>query len=56
MDLQPFCGINPCGSAGLEVTQLNGLGMTEPFQLVSRQYLQQLVMALSYDDFKENKL
>lgn len=50
MDLQPFYGVNPCGYAGLEVTQLSELGVTEPFQLVSRQYLQQLVMVLSYDE------
>ncbi|OQW91949.1 MAG: octanoyltransferase [Thiotrichaceae bacterium IS1] len=56
MDLQPFRGINPCGYAGLEVTQLSELGVTEAFQLVSRQYLQQLMIALSYDDFKESKL
>jgi len=27
MDLQPFLGINPCGYAGLEVTQLADLGV-----------------------------
>jgi lipoyl(octanoyl) transferase len=27
MDLEPFCDINPCGYAGLAVTQLGDLGV-----------------------------
>lgn len=34
MDLEPFKRINPCGYAGLEVTQCSDLGMTEtPMEL-----------------------
>lgn len=34
MDLAPFRHINPCGYAGLEVTQLRDLGLTDPLEAV----------------------
>jgi len=48
MDLTPFQGINPCGYAGLEVTQLRDLGMIEDFEQVSAQFLLYLLESLSY--------
>ncbi len=35
MDLSPFQGINPCGHAGLEVTQLYDLGISDNITQVS---------------------
>jgi len=46
MDLTPFQGINPCGYAGLEVTQLRDLGMIEDFDQVSAQFLSYLLESL----------
>jgi lipoyl(octanoyl) transferase len=42
MDLSPFSMINPCGYAGLEVTQLADLGIDVPFDTVTAQYRQHL--------------
>lgn len=39
MDLTPFQGINPCGYAGLEVTQLRDLGVMDDFHQVTTQFL-----------------
>lgn len=39
MDLLPFSAIDPCGYAGLAVTQMHDLGITETFQTVSNQLL-----------------
>ena len=36
MDLAPFARINPCGYAGLEVTQLSELGGPESLHTVSK--------------------
>lgn len=35
MDLSPFDAINPCGFAGLEMTQTRDLGITEPLDTLS---------------------
>jgi lipoyl(octanoyl) transferase len=50
MDLTPFQMINPCGYAGLEVTQLVELGIDVPFEAVSMQYRLQLERLLSKHD------
>jgi lipoyl(octanoyl) transferase len=46
MDLSPFAAINPCGYAGLEVTQTRDLDIPltahEVGELLSRHLLQQL--------------
>jgi len=49
MDLTPFQGINPCGYAGLEVTQLRDLGMTEDFEQVTAQFLSYLLESLDFN-------
>jgi lipoyl(octanoyl) transferase len=47
MDLTPFTGINPCGYAGLEVTQLRDLGIHDSFTQVTNQFLQHLLYTLN---------
>ncbi len=39
MDLTPFKGINPCGYAKLEVTQLREFGITDNLTQVTQQFL-----------------
>ena len=47
MDLTPFLAINPCGYAGLAVTQLRDLGCAAPLATVSDQLTQHLLQSLS---------
>ncbi len=47
MDLTPFQAINPCGYAGLAVTQLRDLGVSEPFETVSDKLTQHLQQVLA---------
>lgn len=42
MDLSPFDAIDPCGYAGLKVTQTKDLGITANMQAISEQLLQKL--------------
>ena len=42
MDLSPFEAIDPCGYAGLKVTQTKDLGITADLQTLSEQLLQKL--------------
>lgn len=42
MDLSPFEAIDPCGYAGLRVTQTKDLGITADLQTLSEQLLQKL--------------
>ncbi|EDN69103.1 Lipoate-protein ligase B [Beggiatoa sp. PS] len=49
MDLTPFYGINPCGYAGLEVTQLRDLGVNDDFSEVTVQFLSYLFDVLEYE-------
>ena len=46
MDLTPFSGINPCGYAGLEVTQLSDLGISKTVNQVSEEFLPHLLTLL----------
>jgi lipoyl(octanoyl) transferase len=50
MDLTPFSMINPCGCAGLEVTQLAELGIDLPLDTVSIQYRLHLERLLNGHD------
>ena len=50
MDLSPFSKINPCGYAGLEVTQLTDLGIDVPLGTVTVQYRQHLERLLNGPD------
>lgn len=49
MDLEPFRRINPCGHAGLEMTQLRDLGGPGDVQTVARALAPRLVEALRLD-------
>lgn len=50
MDLEPFLRINPCGYAGMEMTQVvNETDMPVDFDDVARELRQQLVTRLGYD-------
>ncbi len=47
MDLSPFKGINPCGYAGLEITQMSDLGIELAVDEVAAQLLPYLVESLA---------
>ncbi|OED45856.1 octanoyltransferase [Endozoicomonas sp. (ex Bugula neritina AB1)] len=49
MDLEPFHRINPCGYAGLAVTQLTDLIEDVDFNLVGKQLVQCLITELGYN-------
>jgi lipoyl(octanoyl) transferase len=46
MDLAPFCFINPCGYAGLRVTQARDVGVSVPLIKLEQQLALNLVMLL----------
>ena len=48
MDLSPFANINPCGHAGLRVTQACELGITFSINELQAQLAQNLVHGLQY--------
>ena len=48
MDLEPFARINPCGFAGLEVTQLEDLGAPTDLRQVAEDLLPHLLRRLGY--------
>ena len=48
MDLTPFQLIDPCGYAGLQVTQLRELGVTVPFARVWQRLLDRFTAELRY--------
>lgn len=47
MDLTPFQAINPCGYAGMAVTQLRALGVTDTLETVSGKLAPHLVRVLA---------
>lgn len=46
MDLSPFSSINPCGFAGLRVTQARDVGINAPMTELEQQLAQNLLMLL----------
>ena len=50
MDLAPFQRINPCGYAGMAVTQLRDLGVTDSLAAVSDRFIPHLLTNLGYND------
>jgi len=50
MDLSPFLGINPCGYAGLEMTQVSDFVEHADMDAISNALCQQLVTLLGYKD------
>lgn len=47
-DLSPYDNINPCGYAGLEMTQMKDFGINDNMQQISAILLPQLVKQLNY--------
>ena len=52
MDLQPFQRINPCGYAGLKVTQLSDLAAVS-FEQAEQQLVENLAFQLGYSEVEE---
>ena len=48
MDLSPFQSIDPCGYAGLQITQLRELGVTVEFARIQQRLLDRFTAALRY--------
>ncbi len=48
MDLEPFSRINPCGYAGMAVTQLRDLGIATDVETVAQDWLPGLLARLEY--------
>ncbi len=46
LDLSPFANINPCGYAGLQVTQAKDLGISAPIAEMEQQIAQNLIALL----------
>jgi lipoyl(octanoyl) transferase len=53
MDLAPFARINPCGFAGLEVTQVSNLGGPEDLQTVSEELVTRMTTLLGVESRSE---
>ena len=52
MDLEPFQGINPCGYAGLQVTQLSDLAVVT-FEQAEQELVENLARQLGYSETVE---
>jgi lipoyl(octanoyl) transferase len=55
MDLEPFARINPCGYAGLQMTQLSALGGPANVREVGEALAPQLLRALGIDEQAVNQ-
>ncbi|MEX2487973.1 MAG: lipoyl(octanoyl) transferase LipB [Pseudomonadales bacterium] len=55
MDLEPFSRINPCGYAGLQVTQLRDLGVADDLAEVQKRLFSLLTRQFGYHDVSEIK-
>lgn len=49
MDLSPFSRINPCGYAGLAVTQMRDLGVTDSLETIRDRFVGHLLTNLGYN-------
>lgn len=49
MNLEPFGRINPCGYAGMEITQCSSLGGPDTLEAASDRFIPHLVRNLRYD-------
>ncbi len=54
MDLEPFARINPCGYAGLEVTQLSELSSQVELQVVQEKLINHFCEILNFKQTEEN--
>ncbi len=55
MDLEPFQRINPCGYAGLKVTQLSALAPVEETGAVERRLVESLAEQLGYSEIEDSE-
>jgi len=55
MDLSPFANINPCGHAGLRVTQAGALGVTTPLNELQAELARNLCHALQHHYEKKHE-
>lgn len=55
MDLSPFARINPCGYAGMAVTDMRSLGITDSFDQIKQQLLSKLLIALNEKNYDANQ-
>ena len=55
MDLEPFQRINPCGYAGLQVTQLSDLAKVS-FEQAEQQLVENLVQQLGYSEVEGDNI
>ena len=51
MDLSPYARINPCGFAGLQITQVSELGGPETLDAVAAALVPRLTEALGYSSW-----
>lgn len=51
MDLSPFARINPCGYAGMTVTDMQALGIGDTFETIKQQLLSKLLDALNETNY-----
>jgi len=56
MDKEPFLRINPCGYAGLEITQVADCGGPESLALVEDDFKSSILKNLKYDQFDIGKV
>lgn len=54
MDLEPFTRINPCGFKGLDVTDLERLGVSDEFSRITERLLKQIEQNFGYDPGPNN--
>ena len=52
IDLEPFARINPCGYAGLQMTDLNRLGITVDLDQSAQRFLPHFLRHLGLDDLE----
>lgn len=52
MDLEPFSRINPCGYAGMTITQTTDLGGPDTTMAIAPELCQKLAQRLGYNDFE----
>lgn len=55
MDLSPFARINPCGYAGMSVTDMRSLGVSDSFNQIKQQLLSKLLNALDENNYDANQ-
>ena len=58
MDLSPFQAINPCGYAGLQITQMHDFGVQEPLsqiEVLLAEHLQNQLAPFAMADYTHRR-